>query len=69
MANLRPLLCLPSHREWGRVGIPLFAQFVLSVLCLRIDFNRAGSQTRDVDPMLGKCWPIVYVTDGWPTLT
>ena len=28
--------------------------------------HRAGGQTRDVDPMLGVCWPTVYDAD--PTL-
>ena len=53
------LLCLPSHRE---VGTCCFT-FVHSVrplsLCLWVPSFRAGDHTRDVDPMLGYCWPTV----------
>ena len=40
---------------------------VTSVLCLCVlSLYHAGSQTRDVDPMSGYCWPTVY--DAEPTL-
>ena len=32
-----------------------------------LEKRRCYQQTRDVDPMLGKCWPIVF--DVGPTLT
>ena len=65
-------LCLPLCRQrWGHVDLNLSAQSMCRVLSacpavsprLSSGFYQAD---RDIDSMLGSCWPTVY--DAEPTL-
>ena len=57
--NSYSLLCFPSHREVGTCCFTFVRSVRLLSLCLCVPSYRAGGQTRDVDPMLGWCWPTV----------
>ena len=67
MYNIQNLLCLPLYRGGRYIALLLILISVTSVLCLCVlSVYHTGGKTRDVDSMLGYCWPTGY--DAEPTL-